>query len=125
MTCQRILILNVLEVSQLKKHISIGCVIFLSAIANALFFFLPVIPTLGQNGQKGWDVLYEAFFHTSNPEVIFGEGTDPLGSFWIVTKVRHMLTGQSDTFLSDLYAPYGFDLGKHEGFAWGDTILSR
>ena len=70
MTCQRILILNVLEVSRLKKHISIGCVIFLSAIANALFF-LPVIPTLGQNGQKGWDVLYEKAFFIPATQKLF------------------------------------------------------
>ena len=100
--------MNVLEVSRLKKHISIGCVIFLSAIANALFFFLPVIPTLGQMDKRLGCSL--CFFHTSNPSY-FGEGTDPLGSFWIV-KSLYMLTGQSDTFLSDLLL-HMVDLGKH------------
>ena len=116
--------MNVLQYSRLKQQLIVGCVIVCCAIANALFFFGPVIPILGQHAQSRLGIFYEAFFHTSNPEIIFGEGTDPLGSFWIVTKVRHMLTGQSDSFLSDIYAPYGFDIGKHEGFAWGDTILS-
>ena len=87
-----------------RKKIRVFLVVVLFSILNAAFFFSPTIPILGKDGTGFWSVLYEAFFHTGNPEVIFGEGTDPLGSFWIVTKVRHMLTGESGTSLTEFYS---------------------
>ena len=98
--------------------------IFVFGNLNAMLFFLPVLFELGGRTKNPFLMIYRAFFHTEEIEVLIGDGVDPLGSFWIVSKVRHMLTGQSETVLKELYAPKGFDIALHEGYAWADTLFA-
>ena len=88
----------------------------------ALIIFSPVWSDLSQGASFPFSV-YEIFFHNSNPEPLLGTGIDVLGSFWMVHEVGQILTGEQGTILSDVYAPFGFDLGMHTGFAWLDAVL--
>ena len=88
----------------------------------AIAFFVPVWSELS-NDAHGLAAIYEIFFHTSNPEPLFGKGVDQYGSFWMVHEVSQMLFANQDTVLNDVYAPFGYDLGIHTGFAWADTLI--
>ena len=95
-----------------------------AAILTALLMFWPSLESLGgaENGRFGQ--LYEAFFHTGDPEILLGDGADPLGSFWIVGFVQDLILGNGTAKTTLLYAPKGLDLGLHEGYAWIDTLLA-
>jgi hypothetical protein len=98
-------------------------IVLLASIANGMLTFWNVLDELGGKDNGFFFRIYETFFHTAQPEVIIGEGADPVGSFWIVSKVSEMLTGQSPTKLQDIYAPFGYDIALHEGYAWADTLF--
>lgn len=97
--------------------------VVIASMINASLYFISVLDELGGIENNIFTQIYQAFFHTSNPEIIIGEGADPVGSFWIVSKVKEMLLGQSPTNLPDIYAPYGYDIALHEGYAWADTVF--
>jgi hypothetical protein len=104
--------------SRFREFTLCGLIGFCIAIA----FFVPVWSELS-NGAHGLAAIYEIFFHTSNPEPLFGKGVDQYGSFWMVHEVSQMLFANQDTVLNDVYAPFGYDLGIHTGFAWADTLI--
>lgn len=91
---------------------------------SAILLFLPSLQALGGKENSIFMQIYEAFFHTQQPEHILGDGVDPTGSFWIVGFVQDVLQGKRDTIVPELYAPFGVDLGIHEGFAWIDTLFA-
>ena len=97
----------------------VGC-----AWLSALLLFIPSLSELGGTEQSLFMQLYEAFFHTAEPEMILGDGVDPTGSIWIVGFVEEVLFQGRPTMVKELYSPYGLDLGVHEGFAWLDTLFA-
>ena len=94
------------------------------AVLSALLLFLPSLSLLGGEDHSLPRQLYEAFFHSAQHERLLGEGADPLGSFWIVGFVEGTLSGEHGALTDKLYAPFGLDLGMHEGYAWLDTLFA-
>jgi hypothetical protein len=103
------------------KHIAL---VVAAAFLSAFILFLPSLDALG--GDKGslLQNIAGAFFQTTDPEPLFGDGVDPLGSFWIVDFVERILWHGESAYTRTLYAPYGLDLGLHEGYAWLDTLFA-
>lgn len=108
----------------LKKHWKEACIVLTSATLSALLLFVPSLSKLGGEENNVFTQIWETFFHTAEHEVLLGDGADPVGSFWIVGFVQDVLLGERDTIDERLYAPYGLDLGTHEGYAWLDTLFA-
>ncbi|MEC7986915.1 MAG: hypothetical protein VX278_17225, partial [Myxococcota bacterium] len=106
--------------SSLKELMYIGLASFIAAC----FWFTPIWVYLKGDATNPFSSAYEVFFHSSNPEPMFGRGVDQLGSFWMVHEVGEMLSGEQGSILSDVYHPFGFDLGMHTGFAWVDALMA-
>ena len=99
----------------------IGIISFFSLLFS-LLWFLPVFNQLGTS-QTGFS-FSEVFFQSSNPEHTLGADVDLEGTIWIVGKMDEFLKGESSSFLTDIFAPVGYDFGMATGFAWLDAILA-
>ena len=66
----------------------------------------------------------QVFFRQDGQGLLFGGGIDLIGTLWIFSNTRSILKGEQRSFLEDVYAPIGFDLGMNTGFAWADAALS-
>lgn len=93
-------------------------------LLSAFLLFWPSLSKLGGKNNSFFGQLYESFFHTHRKEALLGDGVDPLGSFWIVGFVEDILGGKRSSIAPELYAPFGLDLGVHEGYAWLDTLFA-
>ena len=96
--------------------------IFLVSLYASFLWFKPVMWDLAWDAHTQKDVIKNIFFTTSEREHFLGNGVDLAGTIWIFDRVGQVFSGDSDTFIPEIFAPFGYDWGKHEGFAWG--ILS-
>ena len=97
---------------------------FLISLFFAWLWFLPVFWSLSQGSTTYTSALYKVFFSTQEREMFYGDTLDLQGTIWVFYHFDRILSGESTSFLSEIYAPFGFDLGKHTGFGWGDALLS-
>ena len=107
-----------------KARLKESLIVLLCAKVSAFLLFLPSLSKLGGKDNHFFAQIWETFFHSAPKETLLGDGADPVGSFWIVGFVQDVLFGKRDTIDERLYAPYGLDLGTHEGYAWLDTLFA-
>ena len=102
--------------SSIREYVGIIVV----AAVMALAYFIPVLDQLGGASNP----IMDTFFVSTNPEKTLGAEEDLMGSIWIVGKMQELFAGETTTYLSDIFVPYGYDFGKATGFAWVDAILA-
>ena len=98
--------------SMYREYLMVVC----AALFLSLSFFIPLLDEMGG--------FVETFWVSSNPEKTLGAREDLMGSIWIVGKMQELVSGQTETILSDMFVPYGYDFGKATGFGWVDAILA-
>ena len=87
-------------------------------------WFSPIIWDLAHGSHSYSEAIWGIFFDNNAHERFIGTSVDLQGTIWIFHHVDLMLQGEIGTFLQDIYAPIGFDLGKNTGFGWADAVLS-
>jgi hypothetical protein len=87
-------------------------------------WFQPVVGDLAWETQEHFDALYSVFLETREKEYVLGDGIDLVGTIWIFDHVYKFFIGENGAFIPDIFAPFGYDWGKHTGFAWNDAILA-
>ena len=98
--------------------------IFLMSLYASYLWFKPVMWDLAWDAHTQKDVIKSIFFTTSDREYFLGNGVDLAGTIWIFDRVGQVVSGESGTFIPEIFAPFGYDWGKHEGFAWGDSLFA-
>ena len=98
--------------------------IFLVSLYASFLWFKPVMWDLAWDAHTQEDVVKSIFFTTSEREHFLGNGVDLAGTIWIFDRVGQVFSGDSGTFIPEIFAPFGYDWGKHEGFAWGDSLFA-
>ena len=87
-------------------------------------WFLPAFWTLADGSQTYTQALYSIFFSTQEREMLYGDTLDLQGTIWVFHHFDRIASGEASSILPEIYAPFGFDIGKHTGFGWGDALLS-
>ena len=87
-------------------------------------WFLPAFWTLADGTQTYTQALYSIFFSTQEREMLYGDTLDLQGTIWVFHHFDRIASGEASSILPEIYAPFGFDIGKHTGFGWGDALLS-
>ncbi|MBM75916.1 MAG: hypothetical protein CMK59_10990 [Proteobacteria bacterium] len=96
----------------------------LISIYLAHLWFRPIMWQLGEGEYTFWGALESIFIRTDVRENLYGTGVDLQGTIWVFDKLSEILSGASSSFLPEIYAPIGFDLGLNEGFAWADGLFA-
>jgi hypothetical protein len=98
--------------------------VFIVSLYASYLWFKPVMWDLAWDSHNHNDVLKSIFFTTSEREYFLGNGVDLSGTIWVFDRVGKLFTGESSTFIPEIFAPFGYDWGKNEGFAWGDSLFA-
>jgi hypothetical protein len=107
-----------------KKHFLDALEVLSTSAIGAWLYFVPIFwdMTMGVYGYPS--AIKQVFFENNNPEFFIGGGIDQLGTVWVFTMAKGIFLFQHDSILSQIYFPYGFDLGLNTGFGWADALLS-
>jgi len=97
---------------------------FLTSLLFSWLWFLPAFWNLANGATSFLEGLQIVFFSSQEQERLYGDTIDLQTTIWIFDHVQRILSGEGNSFLSEVYAPFGYDMGKHTGFAWGDVFLS-
>ncbi|MEC7985291.1 MAG: hypothetical protein VX278_09010 [Myxococcota bacterium] len=104
-----------------KKEILI---LLIASFVFAWLWFRPAFWSLAEGSPSFGAGVQSIFFQQSEREMFLGETLDLQGTIWIFHHFDQIIKGNEQSFLPEIYAPIGFDLGKNTGFGWGDALLS-
>ena len=105
----------------LKKE---NLIFLFCAFLFSWLWFTPAFWALAQGQVSFAQALYSIFFSTQEQEQLYGDTLDLQGTIWVFHHFDQIMLGNQDSILEEIYAPFGFDLGQHTGFGWGDALLS-
>ena len=94
------------------------------AAYSCWLFVRPVFWTLSGPVSSFSEGIERIIFREDGQGLLVGGGIDLIGTLWIFSNARSIFEGAQETYLTDIYAPIGFDLGMNTGFAWADAALS-
>lgn len=93
------------------------------ALGTAWLHFVPLLWRMADGARWPWETVRMALF-PAGPAENFGGGVDLEGTLWTFHQVSRMLRGELGTFEPGLFAPFGWDQGRAQGFAWLDAVTA-
>jgi hypothetical protein len=101
-----------------------GFVVGLTCLAAAAAYFVPFWPDLVEGPPLSPEAIARVFFLQGDLERLAGQGQDLGGTLWTFDHVARMLAGTAGTVDPTLFVPFGFEVGRAQGFAWLDAVVA-